>query len=62
MLTAWDNAPHPGAWMPPAAADSLGITALTLLVIRPDAHVGLRAERDHLAAFAAYRTRLAAGH
>lgn len=39
-------------------AERLGLGALTLLVIRPDGHVGLRAERDHAAALADYHARL----
>jgi hypothetical protein len=31
-----------------AAADQLGIGGVTLLVIRPDGHVGLRADRNHI--------------
>jgi 2-polyprenyl-6-methoxyphenol hydroxylase-like FAD-dependent oxidoreductase len=37
-----------------AAADELGVDEITLLVIRPDGHIGLRADRDHEAALAAY--------
>lgn len=44
-----------------AAASQLGATAATLLVVRPDGHVGLRAERDHVAALARYQHRLATG-
>ena len=32
----------------PAAASQLGIEGTTLLAIRPDGYVGLRADRDHL--------------
>jgi 2-polyprenyl-6-methoxyphenol hydroxylase-like FAD-dependent oxidoreductase len=45
----------------PAAAAQLGAGALTLLVVRPDGHVGLRADRDHLAALAAYESLIASG-
>lgn len=38
--------------------DELGIHKITLLVIRPDGHVGLRADTDHCAALATYHTRL----
>ncbi len=41
-----------------AAADQLGISEITLLVIRPDGHVGLRADRDHVEALAAYHALL----
>jgi hypothetical protein len=49
------------AQLAPTAADQLGIGELTLLVIRPDGHVGLRADRDHLAALAAYHALLVSG-
>lgn len=39
----------------PAAAARLGIGGATLLVVRPDGFVGLRAEREHLAALLRYR-------
>ena len=39
-------------------ADSLGVRDVLLLVIRPDGHVGLRAESAHGAAVAAYAERL----
>ena len=38
----------------PAMADRLGVGDLTLLVVRADGHVGLRAESDHAEAVAAY--------
>jgi 2-polyprenyl-6-methoxyphenol hydroxylase-like FAD-dependent oxidoreductase len=41
-------------------AERYGLGALTLLVIRPDGHVGLRAERDHAAALVGYHARLGA--
>jgi 2-polyprenyl-6-methoxyphenol hydroxylase-like FAD-dependent oxidoreductase len=47
--------------LPPAAAEVLGIGEMTLLVVRPDGHVGLRAERDHVAALASYFSRLTSG-
>jgi hypothetical protein len=39
----------------------LGVTDRTLFLIRPDGHVGLRADRDHAAALTAYQQRLALG-
>jgi hypothetical protein len=39
----------------------LGIGEVTLLVVRPDGHVGLRADRDHLKALAAYQALLVSG-
>jgi hypothetical protein len=43
------------------AIDRLGIAQCTLLIVRPDGHVGLRADRDHLKALAAYNSLLASG-
>jgi 2-polyprenyl-6-methoxyphenol hydroxylase-like FAD-dependent oxidoreductase len=43
-----------------AVAARYGLDGLTLLVIRPDGHVGLRAERDHGAALVGYHARLGA--
>lgn len=39
-------------------ADRLGVDAISLLVIRPDGHVGLRADSDHVEALAAYQSLL----
>lgn len=58
-LTAAEPASR--AWLARDAATRLGVDAMTLLLIRPDGHVGLRADRDHLAALAAYQETLAAG-
>jgi 2-polyprenyl-6-methoxyphenol hydroxylase-like FAD-dependent oxidoreductase len=49
------------AHITPAAADQLGIRDITLLVIRPDGHIGLRADRNHATALAAYPGRLTSG-
>lgn len=46
----------------PAMAARLGIEELTLLVVRPDGHIGLRADRDHGAALAAYERLLGVQH
>ena len=45
----------------PAAAQQLGIDEITLFVIRPDGHIGLRADRDHLDSLAAYDALLMSG-
>ncbi len=42
----------------PAAADLLGVEQITLLALRPDGYIGLRADRDHLNALERYRTLL----
>ena len=61
VLTAGPTISNPCARLAPAAADQLGIGEITLLVIRPDGHVGLRADRDHVEALAAYHALLASG-
>lgn len=43
------------------SADLLGVRDATLLVVRPDGHVGLRADRAHRRALDAYRARLLTG-
>jgi 2-polyprenyl-6-methoxyphenol hydroxylase-like FAD-dependent oxidoreductase len=58
VLIVGSDGRHPYARLAPAAADQLGISEITLLVIRPDGHIGLRADRDYLAALAAYQARL----
>lgn len=45
----------------PAAASQLGIDGITLLVIRPDGHVGLRCDHDHREALTSYQAMLVAG-
>ena len=61
VLTTRSDDQNPCARLAPAAADQLGIGEVTLLVIRPDGHVGLRADRDHLEALAAYHALLVSG-
>ncbi len=41
-----------------ATAELLGVDGLTLLAVRPDGYVGLRADVDHVAALADYRRRI----
>lgn len=54
--------PPPGVGaMPAAVAAELGVDGLTVVAIRPDGHVGLRADRDHAAAVRAYADLLTAG-
>jgi 2-polyprenyl-6-methoxyphenol hydroxylase-like FAD-dependent oxidoreductase len=53
--------PHPHCRLSSAAAKQLGLGEITLLVIRPDGHVGLRADEDHLNALTAYQTLLTSG-
>lgn len=61
VLAVRSDEEHRCARIPQAAAEHLGIDGITLLVIRPDGHVGLRADRDHLEALAAYQARLMSG-
>jgi 2-polyprenyl-6-methoxyphenol hydroxylase-like FAD-dependent oxidoreductase len=51
----------PCARLAPAAADQLGIGEITLLLVRPDGHVGFRADRDHIEALTAYHALLVSG-
>jgi hypothetical protein len=59
VISGRSDGQHPR--LGPTGAQQLGITDLTLLVIRPDGHVGLRADRDHPQSFAAYHALLASG-
>jgi FAD binding domain len=45
-----------------AAADRLGVEAITVLAVRPDGYIGLRSDRDHLSALERYRSLVHAGH
>ena len=61
VLTARSGDQNSYARLAPAAADQLGIGGITLLVIRPDGHVGLRADRNHIEALMAYHALLVSG-
>jgi hypothetical protein len=61
VITARPEDRNPCAWIAPDASNQLGIGEITLLVVRPDGHVGLLADRDHLAALAAYQALLVSG-
>jgi hypothetical protein len=61
VLTARADDQNSYARLAPAAADQLGISGITLLVIRPDGHVGLRADRNHIEALMAYHALLVSG-
>jgi hypothetical protein len=61
VLTTRSESGRPWARVAPAAAAQLGIDRLALVVVRPDGHVGLRADRDHLDSLAAYQRLLASG-
>ncbi len=47
-----DQNPHPR--ITPTAAERMGIGEMTLLVIRPDGHIGLRSDRNHADDMASY--------
>jgi len=58
------GAPHDShrySWLETPAAERQAYSDATLLVIRPDGHVGLRADCDHLAKLASYQALLATG-
>jgi hypothetical protein len=61
-LTAGANVPDSIGYLDPTAASQLGMEGSTLLAIRPDGYVGLRADRDHLAALERYSAFLQTGH
>lgn len=43
------------------AAELLGVKGTTLLVVRPDGYIGLRADRDHLRALEMYGVTVRSG-
>jgi 2-polyprenyl-6-methoxyphenol hydroxylase-like FAD-dependent oxidoreductase len=45
-------------YLEPAIADRLGLLQVTLLALRPDGYIGLRADQDHLNALERYRARI----
>jgi len=57
-LSTQTDATESFARLEATAAELLGVQELTLLVIRPDGHIGLRADRDHIATLADYCTLL----
>jgi 2-polyprenyl-6-methoxyphenol hydroxylase-like FAD-dependent oxidoreductase len=61
VVTARDPDAHGWPRLDPPAAAELGIRGITLLAVRPDGHVGLRAEHDHSEALEAYQNLLASG-
>lgn len=58
LLTARSDDRNQCAWITPTASDQLGVSEVTLLVVRPDGHVGLRADSNHLEVLAAYEALL----
>jgi 2-polyprenyl-6-methoxyphenol hydroxylase-like FAD-dependent oxidoreductase len=55
VLTSGSDEQHQYARIAPAAANQLGVGEITLLVIRPDGHIGLRADHNQIEALAAYQ-------
>jgi hypothetical protein len=45
----------------PDEARRLGVGGVALLLVRPDGHVGLRADHDHVTGLSAYCSLLASG-
>ena len=61
VLTTRPSGRYAWPWLGPGGADQLGIGEVSLLVVRPDGYLGLRADRNHLDALADYRSLLTAG-
>ena len=61
VITAASGDQNRFARIAPAVADEWGIGASTLLVIRPDGHIGLRSDHDHAENLAAYQRLLMSG-
>lgn len=55
-LSACTGLPLDIGYLEPSVVDLLGVGGITLLVMRPDGYVGLRADGDHLNALDRYRT------
>jgi hypothetical protein len=49
-------------YLEPVAAGMLGVTGNTLLAMRPDGYIGLRADQDHLSALRGYSALVVGGH
>ncbi|MGD9545608.1 MAG: FAD-dependent monooxygenase [Methylocystis sp.] len=54
VLTANSSVLECDARLTPATAERLGVDAITLLIVRPDGHLGLCADRSHAGRLAAY--------
>ena len=59
VLTTGAASRNGWASLAPQAGEQLGICEPSLLVVRPDGHIGLRADRDHVDALTAYQTLVA---
>ena len=51
----------PHARIAPETAEQLGIAEIGLLVVRPDGHIGLRSDSNHVADLTEYRRLLMTG-
>ena len=60
-LSIHTDLPMPAGQLEPAAAGLLGVEGITLLAMRPDGYIGLRSDRDHLAALERYSALVQAG-
>lgn len=54
MLAIQTNVSTRVTQLDPSAADQLGVKGITLLAMRPDGYIGLRSDRNHLAAINRY--------
>jgi hypothetical protein len=61
VIAAGSCGQDPYARITPATAEHLGIGEITLLVIRPDGHVGLRSDHDHIEDLTSYLRLLLSG-
>lgn len=61
VLTSGSGDRSPYARIAPDAADVLGVDETTLLVIRPDGHIGLRADGEQIEALAAFHELVVSG-
>jgi hypothetical protein len=61
IIVAGPDGPGPYGRISAAAAAQLGVEEITLLVIRPDGHVGLRSDRNHAEDMTSYLRLLMSG-
>jgi hypothetical protein len=61
VIAIGSDVQSPYARVTPTAAEQLGIGEMTLLVVRPDGHIGLRSDQNHVADLTAYQQLLVSG-
>ncbi len=61
VISAGSDDRSPYARITPTTAEQLGMVEITLLVIRPDGHIGLRSDCNHLEDLTAYQRLLVSG-